>query len=140
MPQFEAQDQDGQTVRSSELIGHKTVLYAYPKDSTPGCTAEACSLAESHERFLAEGYRIIGVSRDSVSSHRRFADKYSLPFTLISDPEHTLLEALGAWGEKNNYGKITLGTLRKTFIFDEQGICTRIINKVDTKNAASQIL
>ncbi len=140
MPHFEAQDQDGKIFRSEDLAGKKTVIYTYPKDSTPGCTAEACSLADNHERFLSMGYTIVGISKDSVESHRKFADRYSLPFTLVSDPDHSILESLGAWGEKKNYGKVTTGTLRKTFIFDETGICIRIIEKVDTKNAASQIL
>jgi len=140
MPRFEALDQDGKLLKSEELIGKKTVIYAYPADMTPGCTAEACSLAESHERFLALGYRVLGVSKNSVASHRKFADKYSLPFTLLSDPEHTVLEMLGAWGEKKLYGKVSMGTIRKTFIFDEEGTLTRIIEKVDTKNHAAQIL
>jgi len=140
MPRFEALDQDGKLLKSEELIGKKTVIYAYPADMTPGCTAEACSLAESYEKFLAEGYRIVGVSKNSVESHRKFADKYNLPFTLLSDPEHKVMEALGAWGEKKLYGKVSVGTIRKTFIFDEEGICTKVFNKVDTKNHAQQIL
>ena len=140
MPRFEALDQDGNVLKSDELIGKKTVLYAYPADMTPGCTSEACNLADSHERFIALGYRVVGVSKNSVASHRKFADKYSLPFTLLSDPEHVILEQLGAWGEKKMYGKVSFGTIRKTFIFDEEGILTRIIEKVDTKNHASQIL
>lgn len=140
MPEFEAKNQDGEIVKSSDFIGKKTVLYAYPADMTPGCTAEACNLAENHERFLAQGYQIVGISKNSVDSHRKFADKYSLPFTLLSDPEHTILEALGAWGEKKCCGKVSVGTIRKTFIFDENGVLTRIIDKVDTKNHSSQIL
>lgn len=140
MPRFEAPDQDGNILKSEELIGKKTVLYAYPADMTPGCTAEACSLADNYQRFIALGYRVVGVSKNSVASHRKFADKYSLPFTLLSDPEHSVLELLGAWGEKKMYGKVSFGTIRKTFIFDEEGILTRIIDKVDTKNHASQIL
>lgn len=140
MPRFEAPDQDGNILKSEELIGKKTVLYAYPADMTPGCTAEACSLADNYQRFIALGYRVVGVSKNSVASHRKFADKYSLPFTLLSDPEHSVLELLGVWGEKKMYGKVSFGTIRKTFIFDEEGILTRIIEKVDTKNHASQIL
>lgn len=140
MPRFEAMDQDGNVLKSDELEGKKTVLYVYPADMTPGCTAEACSLAESHERFLAQGYRIVGVSKNSVASHRKFADKYSLPFTLLSDPDHIVMELLGAWGEKKACGKVTVGAIRKTFIFDENAVLTRIIEKVDTKNHASQIL
>ena len=140
IPQFEAPDQDGNIVKSENLIGRKTVLYAYPADMTPGCTAEACNLADNYERFLAQGYEVVGVSKNSVASHRKFADKYSLPFTLLSDPDHELLEALGAWGEKKMYGKVSFGTIRKTFIFDEEGVLIKIIDKVDTKNHADQIL
>lgn len=140
IPQFEAPDQDGNIVKSENLIGKKTVLYAYPADMTPGCTAEACNLADNYERFLAQGYEVVGVSKNSVASHRKFADKYALPFTLLSDPDHKLLEALGAWGEKKMYGKVSFGTIRKTFIFDEEGILIKIIDKVDTKNHTDQIL
>jgi len=140
MPQFEALDQDGKIVNTQDLLGKKIVFYAYPADMTPGCTAEACNLADNHERFIAQGYQIVGISKNSVASHRKFADKYNLPFTLISDPQHTILEELGAWGEKKFCGKTCTGTIRKTFIFDENGVCTRIIDKVDTKNHSEQIL
>lgn len=140
MPLFVAPDQDGNIVNSESLKGSKTVLYAYPADMTPGCTAEACNLADNYQRFIAQGYRIVGVSKNSVASHRKFADKYSLPFTLLSDPDHTILEALGAWGEKKMCGRISVGTIRKTFIFDSDGVLERIIEKVDTKNHADQIL
>lgn len=140
MPSFTAADQDGQQRQSSELLGKKTVIYFYPKDSTPGCTAEACDLRDNYERFLSLGYNVIGISKDSVASHRKFADKYSLPFPLLSDPSTEILRAFGAWGEKKLYGKVSMGTLRKTFIFDENGICVDIIEKVDTKNHTAQIL
>jgi len=140
MPSFCAADQFGKDWSNEELLGFKTVIYAYPKDSTPGCTAEACDIRDNHERFLSMGYRVFGVSKDSRASHVKFAAKYDLPFPLLSDPDHELLEALGAWGEKKMYGKLTVGTIRKTFIFDEEGVCVRIIEKVDTKNAASQII
>lgn len=140
MPAFCAADQFGKDWHSDELLGHKTVIYAYPKDSTPGCTAEACDIRDNYERFLAAGYRVFGVSKDSRESHIRFAAKYELPFPLLSDPEHKLLEALGAWGEKKLYGKVSVGTIRSTFIFDENGVCTEIIKKVDTKNHSAQIL
>ncbi len=140
IPAINAEDQNGRLWQREDLLGRKTVLYAYPKDSTPGCTAEACDLRDNYERFLALGYNVLGVSKDSVASHIKFAEKYALPFPLLSDPEHLLLEALGAWGEKKLYGKTYFGTLRKTFIFDEYGICTDIIEKVDTKNHSAQIL
>jgi peroxiredoxin Q/BCP len=140
MPEFSAKDQNGTIWTAEALRGKKTVLYAYPKDSTPGCTAEACDLRDNYNRFLALGYNVLGISKDSVESHVKFAAKYALPFPLLSDPEHALLEALGAWGEKKLYGKVSMGTLRKTFLFDEEGRCTEIIEKVDTKNHTAQIL
>ena len=140
MPQFKAMAQDGKEYSTNELIGKKTVIYVYPKDSTPGCTAEACNIRDNYHTFLAQGYQVFGISRDSVESHIKFAAKYELPFPLLSDPDHSILEQLGAWGEKKNYGKVTMGTLRKTYIFDENGICTRVIGKVDTKNHTAQIL
>ena len=140
MPEFSAKDQNGKVWTTKELHGKKTVLYAYPKDSTPGCTAEACDLRDNYNRFLALGYNVLGISKDSVESHVKFAAKYDLPFPLLSDPDHTLLESLGAWGEKKLYGKVSMATLRKTFIFDEKGICTDVIEKVDTKNHTAQIL
>ena len=140
MPQFKAMGHDGREYSADMLIGKKTVIYAYPKDSTPGCTAEACNLRDNYNMFLTKGYQVFGVSRDSIQSHIKFAQKYELPFPLLSDPDHILLEQLGAWGEKKLYGKVSMGILRKTFIFDEQGICTQIIEKVDTKNHTAQIL
>ena len=140
MPAFTATDQNEKVWSDKDLKGKKTVLYAYPKDSTPGCTAEACDLRDNYQRFLALGYNVLGVSKDSVASHVKFAEKYALPFPLLSDPEHRLLEALGAWGEKKLYGKTSFGTLRKTFIFDENGVCIDLIEKVDTKNHTAQIL
>lgn len=140
MPAFTATDQNEKVWSEKDLKGKKTVLYAYPKDSTPGCTAEACDLRDNYQRFLALGYNVLGVSKDSVASHVKFAEKYALPFPLLSDPEHKLLEALGAWGEKKLYGKTSFGTLRKTFIFDENGVCIDLIEKVDTKNHTAQIL
>lgn len=139
-PYFEGPDQDGRTVRLTDFAGRKLVLYFYPKDSTPGCTAEACDLRDNYQRFLDQGYAVVGVSRDSQASHQRFIARYSLPFPLISDPDTVILQAYDAWGEKKNYGKATLGTLRKTYIIDETGTITSIISKVDTKNHTAQIL
>lgn len=140
MPEFEAVDQDGNTVRSSDLKGKKTVVYFYPKDNTPGCTAEACNLRDNYGTLVGAGYNVVGVSKDSEASHKKFALKNSLPFTLLADPSTQILQAFGAWGEKKMYGKVTVGTLRKTFIFSEDGTLEKIIEKVDTKNHAAQIL
>ena len=142
MPAFEVLDQDGNTVKSEDLTGkgRKTILYFYPKDNTSGCTAEACSFRDSYAALTAAGYNVVGVSKDSVKSHAGFRAKYGLPFRLLSDPSTQMLQDFGAWGEKKLYGKSTMGTLRRTFIFDEDGILERIIEKVDTKAAAAQIL
>lgn len=140
MPVFEVMDQDGRKVSSKDLIGKKTIIYFYPKDNTSGCTAEACNMRDNYEALVAKGYNVIGVSKDSTASHRKFADKYELPFTLLSDPSTQMLQDFGAWGEKKMYGKTVMGTIRRTFIFDENGILERIIEKVDTKNHAEQIL
>lgn len=140
MPYFEVEDQDGNKFSSDRLLGRKTIIYFYPKDNTSGCTAEACNLRDNYSRLVAEGYNVVGISKDSVKSHKNFATKYDLPFTLLSDTSTEVLQAFGAWGEKKMYGKTTMGTIRKTFIFDEAGILVRIIEKVDTKEHASQIL
>lgn len=140
MPDFEVVDQDGNKVSSQDLIGNKTVVYFYPKDNTSGCTAEACSIRDSYDTLLAKGYNIVGVSKDSAASHKKFREKYDLPFTLLSDTSTQMLQAFGAWGEKKMYGKTVMGTIRRTFIFDENGILERVIEKVDTKNHAAQIL
>ncbi len=139
---FEGQDHDGIIVRSEDLLGRgkKLVLYTYPKDNTSGCTAEACSFRDAYADLDAAGYIVVGVSKDSAKSHTGFRARHSLPFTLLADTETTLLQSLGAWGEKKLYGKLSFGTLRKTFVFSEDGILERIIDKVDTKNAAAQIL
>ena len=140
MPDFEVVDQDGKIVTSKELLGRKTIVYFYPKDNTSGCTAEACSLRDNYEALIAAGYNVVGVSKDSAVSHRRFKDKYDLPFILLSDTSTAMLQAFGAWGEKKMYGKTVMGTLRRTFVFDESGILVRVIEKVDTRNHAAQLL
>lgn len=140
MPEFEVVDQDGKMVKSEDLMGKKTIIYFYPKDNTSGCTAEACSLRDNYQALQAKGYNVVGVSKDNVASHKKFAEKYELPFTLLADTSTQLLQTFGAWGEKKMYGKTVMGTIRKTFIFDENGILTEIIEKVDTKNHADQIL
>lgn len=140
IPQFKAMAQDGKEYSSSNLLGKKTIIYAYPKDNTPGCTAQAVNLRDNYRELLAQGYQLFGISRDSIESHIKFAGKYDLPFPLLSDPDHVILEQLGAWGEKKLYGKTVIGSIRKTFIFDESGICIRIIDKVNTKDHTAQIL
>jgi len=139
-PHFEGIDQNGQSIKLEQFKGKKLVLYFYPKDNTPGCTAEACNLRDNYEAFLAKGYAVVGVSADSVKSHQNFAQKYQLPFSLISDPDKKILTAYQAYGEKKMYGKTVMGTLRKTYIIDEKGIIEDIIEKVDTKNHSAQIL
>ena len=140
IPAFSVIDETGKSVTERDVIGRKTVIYFYPKDSTPGCTAEACNIRDNYQSFMARGYQVFGVSKDSQASHVKFKEKYDLPFPLLSDPTTEMLQAFGAWGEKKLYGKVSMGTLRKTFIFDENGILERIIDKVDTKNHTAQIL
>ena len=140
MPEFEVVDQDGNVVSSKDFIGKKTIVYFYPKDNTPGCTAEACNLRDNYEALKAQGYNVVGVSKDSAASHRKFIDKFDLPFTLLSDKSTQMLQDFGAWGEKKMCGKTCVGTLRRTFIFNEEGVLESIIEKVDTKDHAAQIL
>ena len=140
MPCFEVADQNGNLVKSSDLLGRKTIVYFYPKDNTPGCTAEACNLRDNYAALTEAGYNVVGVSKDSVASHRKFTDKFDLPFTLLADTSTQMLQDFGAWGEKKMCGKTCVGTLRKTFIFNEEGILEKIIEKVDTKNHTEQIL
>lgn len=139
-PDFKGIDQNNESISLDQYKGKKVVLYFYPKDNTPGCTAEACDLRDNYERFLSQGYVVIGVSADSVASHKKFTDKFELPFPLISDPEREILEAYNAYGEKKLYGKVSMGILRKTYIIDGKGIITDIIEKVKTKEHSKQIL
>ena len=139
-PYFEGDIETGERVSLSDFAGKKLVLYFYPKDSTPGCTAEACDLRDNYQRFISMGYNVLGVSRDSAASHRRFIEKYSLPFHLVADTDLSILKAYEAWGEKKMYGKVTEGTLRTTYVIDEQGVIVDAIGKVDTKNHTAQIL
>ena len=140
IPEVLGIDAEGREWKASDFAGRKLIIYFYPKDTTPGCTAQACSLAEGYGRLQAAGYALLGVSRDSAASHTRFAQKFNLPFPLIADVDRTLLEAFGVWREKKNYGKVTMGTVRTTFIIDEQGRVAHIIDKVNTKAHAQQIL
>lgn len=140
MPEFKVEDQNGNIIDSSSFIGKKTIIYFYPKDNTSGCTAQACNLRDNYAALTAAGYNVVGVSKDSVASHKKFAEKNTLPFTLLSDTSTQMLQAFGAWGEKKSYGKTTTGTLRRTFIFNEAGILEHVIEKVETKNHTAQIL
>ena len=139
-PSFESTDQDGKKVKLSDFKGKKVVLYFYPKDDTPGCTAEACNLRDNYSRFIARGYEILGISSNDEKSHRKFIDKYSLPFRLIADTDKSIHESYGTWIEKSMYGKKYMGTARITFVIDENGTITDIIEKVNTKDHTAQIL
>lgn len=139
-PAFTTVDQDGNPVRLSDLRGKKVVLYFYPKDMTPGCTAEACNLRDNYKMMQKHGFEILGVSTDSEKSHRKFIEKEKIPFRLLADTNKTLHEAYGTWVEKSMYGRKYMGTARVTFVIDEKGIIREIIGKVDTKNHAAQIL
>jgi peroxiredoxin Q/BCP len=139
-PLFKVEDSDGKLIDLSLLKGSKVVLYFYPKDDTPGCTAQACNLNENLSAMNAKGFEIIGVSVDGEKAHQKFIRKYDLKFTLLSDEDHQMVEAYGVWVEKSMYGKTYMGTARTTFLIDEHGIITDIISKVDTKNHTAQIL
>lgn len=138
-PAIEAKDENGELITLEEYRGKKVVLYFYPRDSTPGCTAEACDLRDNYSQFVEQGFEIIGVSADSELSHIKFKNKHSLPFRLISDVDRKVLQDYGAWGEKRMYGKSFLGIIRKTFIIDEDGFVEKIIEKVKTKEHSKQI-
>ncbi|MCH6233708.1 thioredoxin-dependent thiol peroxidase [Cognataquiflexum rubidum] len=139
-PSFEAKDQNGNIIKLSDFKGRKVVLYFYPKDATPGCTAQACNLRDNYEALQKAGFIVIGVSSDSEKSHLKFIEKQNLPFPLIADEDLTVHEAYGTWVEKSMYGRKYMGTARTTFVIDENGILTEIIEKVDTKNHTNQIL
>ena len=141
-PEVLGKDENGRDIRLSDYRGRKLVLYFYPKDNTSGCTAEACSLRDHYEELQAQGYSVVGVSKDSAASHQKFKEKHKLPFPLIADVDHALLEQMGAWGEKTMYGKKTMGTIRTTFIINEEGIIEQVFagKQVKTKEHAAQIL
>ena len=139
-PEFTAKDQEGNEVTLSQFLGKKVVLYFYPKDDTPGCTAEACDFRDNYQGLTAKGIVVLGVSVDDEKSHKKFIAKHNLPFTLLADTDKQIVEAYGVWGEKNMYGKTYMGTNRKTFLIDEKGNIAHIISKVDTKNATAQVL
>jgi len=139
-PNFTAKDQNGNTVSLSDFTGKTVVLYFYPKDDTPGCTAEACDFRDNYQLLSSQGYDVIGVSTDDEKSHKKFETKYSLPFTLIADAEQEIVNSYGVWVEKNMYGKKYMGTQRTTFIISPEGTISHIIGKVDTKNSSQQVL
>jgi len=139
-PEFTGKDQDGNIISLNDFKGEKLVLYFYPKDNTPGCTAEACNLRDNYHKFLSAGYNIVGVSKDPEKSHKLFKEKHSLPFTLISDSDLSILKAYESWGKKKFLGREFEGVLRRTFVIDENGLISDIIDKVNTADHSSQIL
>jgi len=139
-PEFNGMNQDGEICSLRDFHGKKLILYFYPKDSTPGCTAESCNLSENYDYWLAQGYEVVGVSPDGVASHKKFADKHGFKFNLIADTDHEILEAYGVWGEKNMYGKKYMGVLRTTYIIDENGMIAEVFEKVKTKEHTAQII
>ena len=139
-PLFEAPSQDDDTIRLQDYRGRKVALYFYPKDDTPGCTKQACNLRDNYQALLDAGIAILGVSPDDVASHEKFAGKYDLPFPLVADPEHTILEAYGVWGEKNLYGRKFFGVKRTTFLIDEGGVIRHVFKKPKVKEHTAEIL
>ncbi len=139
-PDFEAKIETGETIKLSDYRGKKVVLYFYPKDATPGCTAQACNLRDNYEALQKAGYVVLGISSDAEKSHLKFIEKQSLPFSLIADPDKKVHEAYGTWVEKSMYGKTYMGTARTTFVIDEEGKISEIIDKVKTKDHTAQIL
>ncbi|HEX9957188.1 MAG TPA: thioredoxin-dependent thiol peroxidase [Fibrella sp.] len=139
-PDFTTTDQHGNPLTLSDYRGRKVVLYFYPKDDTPGCTAQACSLRDNYAELKQAGYEVLGVSVDPDTSHQKFITKYDLPFSLVADTDKSVVEAYDVWQEKSMYGRTYMGTVRKTFLIDENGLIANIIEKIDTKNHAQQIL
>lgn len=139
-PEFILPDKDGNAVSLTDFVGKKVVLYFYPKDNTPGCTRQACAFAGAYQEFKKINAVVIGISKDSVASHQRFAEKYSLPFILLSDPELTAIQAYGVWQEKKLYGKVSMGVVRSTFLIDENGMIEKVMPKVKPDTNAAEIL
>jgi peroxiredoxin Q/BCP len=139
-PAFKAKNENGETVSLADFKGKKLVLYFYPKDDTPGCTAEACDLRDNYKLFQKQGYEILGVSPDNEAKHQKFIAKYELPFSLLADTDNVVATAYGTWGEKSMYGKKYMGILRTTFVIDEKGKIEKVIEKVDTKKHTTQLL
>lgn len=139
-PAFTGKDQNGNTISLEDYKGKKLVLYFYPKDDTPGCTKESCNLRDNYNALLKQGYEVLGVSVDDEKSHQKFITKYDLPFNLVADTDQKIVSAFDVWKEKNMYGRKYMGTVRTTFVIDEEGTITEIIKKVDTDNHTAQIL
>lgn len=139
-PDFQLLDKDGQSVRLSDFLGKKIVLYFYPRDNTPGCTRQACAFAKSYPQFQNQDVVVIGISKDSVASHLKFAQKYELPFLLLSDPELQAIQAYDVWQEKKLYGKVSMGVVRTTYLIDEQGNIEKVMPKVKPDTNAADIL
>ena len=139
-PDFTLKDKNGNDFTLSSLLGKKVVLYFYPKDNTPGCTRQACAFAEAYKQFEAKGVEVVGISKDSVASHVKFAEKYDLPFILLSDPDRVAIEAYGVWQEKKMCGKVSMGVVRTTFIIDEDGNIEKVMPKVKPDTNAADIL
>ena len=139
-PQFTLPDKDGNLVSLSDFLGKKVVLYFYPKDNTPGCTRQACAFGESYQAFQAKNVVVIGISKDSEASHQKFAEKYHLPFILLSDPELKAIQAYGVWQEKKLYGKVSMGVVRSTYLIDEQGMIEAVMSKVKPDTNAGDLV
>ena len=139
-PEFSLPDQDGKIHTLKEYAGRKVILYFYPKDNTPGCTKQACGFSQLYPQFTEKGAVVLGVSKDSVASHKKFQEKYNLSFTLLSDPELTAIQAYGVWQEKRNYGKVSMGVVRSTFLIDENGIIEKVFESVKAAENPAQML
>ena len=140
LPEFSGINQDGNPIHSKDLIGKKLIIFFYPKANTPTCTIEACNLSDNYSKLKKAGFQLLGISADSVKRQKSFSDKFAFPYDLIADENHEIIEKFGVWQMKKTFGKEYLGIVRSTFIFDENGICTRVIDKVTSKTAAEQIL
>ena len=139
-PEFSLPDQNGNMHALSDYRGRRVILYFYPKDNTPGCTKQACGFGELYPQIQEKGAVVLGVSKDSVASHKKFEEKFGLPFTLLSDVDHKVLELYGAWGEKKNYGKVSMGTIRSTYLIDEKGVIVKVLGKVVAAENPKQML
>ncbi|AZA47818.1 thioredoxin-dependent thiol peroxidase [Chryseobacterium carnipullorum] len=140
LPEFEGTNQDGEIISSSNLMGKKLIIFFYPQASTPTCTVEACNLSDNYSKLTKEGFQLLGISGDGIKKQKNFHSKFAFPYDLIADEKHDVIEKFGVWQEKKTFGKTYMGIVRTTFIFDENGICSRVIEKVTSKTAAEQIL